>query len=134
MIHTEHEYIPEDATDDLHKALTGIGTPGNRTVHYTVAILRSSERHTSSEFTRVLKKRTADEFKLVMQDCLQSIRHLLVPKQAAPDRSQVKKCDVVATAPLRPRPTECETIARPHLQSCIKMLAVAQVVGEEGFH
>ena len=55
MITKEHEYIPEDATDDSHKAVR-IGNPANRTVHFTVAILMLAERHTSLEFTRNMNK------------------------------------------------------------------------------
>ena len=133
MTTKEHEYIPEDATDGSHKA-ERIGSPANRTVHYTVAILRLAERHTSLEFTRIRKQRIADAFKLVMHDLLQSICHPLVLKQAATDRFQFKTKDVVAMGPLRPRSTECETIARPHSETCMKIRAVAKIVSEDGMH
>ena len=133
MITKEHEYIPEDAADDSHKALS-IGNPANRTAHYTVAILRGPEGHTSLEFTRIRKTRIADAFQLVMHDLLQSICHPLVLKQAATDRFQLKTRDVVAMVPLRPRSTECETIARPHSETCMKMRAVAKIVNEDGMH
>ena len=55
MITKEHEYIPEDAADDSHKAL-GTGNPANRTVHFTVAIPRGSEGLTSLQFARTRKK------------------------------------------------------------------------------
>jgi hypothetical protein len=69
-----------------------------------------------------------------MQDCLQSIGHRLVPKQAGTDRLKAKHTDMVATAPLRPRPTECETTARPHQKSCIKITAVEKIMAEEWMH
>ena len=134
MITKEHEYIPEDATDGSHKALR-IGSLANRTVHYTVAILRLTERHTSLEFIRNrIKKRVADECKLVINDLLQSIGQPLVHKQAATDRFQLKHRDVVAMVPLRPRPTECVTIAGPHPDTCMKKTAVVTIVGEDGMH
>ena len=55
MITKEHEYIPEGAADDSRKA-DEIGTLLNRTVHDTVAILRSSEPDTSSGFTCIRKQ------------------------------------------------------------------------------
>ena len=133
MIHKEQEYIPKDATDDSHQALR-IGNPANRIVHFTIAIGRSSERHTSSEFTRSRKQRIAGEFKFVMHECLQSISHTLVLKQAATDRSQVKNRNVVAMAPLRARRTECVTIARPQKDCTMKFRADATIVGEDGVH
>ena len=76
VITKEHEYMPQDATDDLRKAV-GIGNPTNRTVHFTVAILRLAERHTSLEFiSMTMSKRAAGE-------CLRQ------KKSASIDRSTV---------------------------------------------
>ena len=52
MVTKEHEYIPEDATDESHNAL-GIGNLTNRTVHFSVAILGCADSHTSLEFAHV---------------------------------------------------------------------------------
>ena len=133
MITKEHEYIPEDATDGSHKA-ERTGSPANRTVHYTVAILGLAERHTSLEFIRNRMKMVADECKLVINDLLQSIGQPLVHKQAATDRFQLNHRDVVAMVPLPSRPTECVTIAGPHPDTCMKKTAVVRIVGEDGMH
>ena len=133
MITEENEYMPQDATDDSPKA-EGIGTPARRTVHYTVAILRLTERHTSLEFIRNRPKMVADECKLVINDLLQSIGQPLVHKQAATDRFQLNHRDVVAMVPLPSRPTECVTIAGPHPDICMKFAAVVRIVGEDGMH
>ena len=133
MIAEENEYMPQDATDDSHKAV-GIGTPANRTVHCTVAILRVSGGNTSLEFSRTRETWIADESKFVIQDVLQSIGHPLVPKQAGTDRLKAKHTDMIATAPLRPRPTGCVTIAGPHPDTCMKKTAVVRIVGEDGMH
>ena len=89
MITKEHEYIPEDATDESHNAVV-IGNPTNRTVHFAVAIVGSADSHTSLEFTHMtMSKRAAGECKLVKQNLLQSIGHRLLRKHSATDRFQL---------------------------------------------
>ena len=103
MITKEHEYILQDATDDLRKAV-GTAAPGNRAVHYTVAIHRSPDSHTSLEFIRMtMRKRTADEFQLAQENILNSIGQLFVHKGTSTSRFQVDNRNVVAKAPLRTR-------------------------------
>ena len=80
MVTKEHEYIPEDATDESHNAVV-IGNPTNRTVHLVVAIVRATDSHTSLEFAHVtMSQRAAGECKLVKKKLLQSIGQPFVRK------------------------------------------------------
>ena len=132
MITKEHEYIPEDATDESHNAV-GIGNPTNRTVHFAVAIVGSADSHTSLEFTHMtMSQRAAGECKLVKKKLLQSIGQPFLRKHSVADRFQLKNKDVVAIDPFRTRPTECRTIAGPHSETSMETRAVKRIAGKDG--
>ena len=106
MITEENEYMPQDATDDSPKAV-GIATPGNRAVHYTVAILGCADSQTNLPFLRMtMKQRAAENFQPVKETPLQSIGQPFVCKHTATDRFQLQHRDVVAIVSFRTRPAE----------------------------